>query len=126
MTTATPAPMPTDLPRGVAIRVEFHGPTDYRGARWIATADLPPPMHRVTVSYSYELSSGIANAYPAAAELVRRWTDDNAGRYPDDPNGYAIIAAGHLPDGSYAFIANYAPPAGPLRAPAAEPVPVGG
>lgn len=109
MTTRTaPETMPSNLPRGVAIRVVYHGPTDARGSRWIATADLPAPMHRVTVGYDYELPQGAPNAYTAAAELVRRWTADHTTRHGVDAGRYAIIAGGHLADGSYAFIANYA------------------
>ena len=108
MTTRTePETMPENLLRGVAIRVVYHGPTNARGSRWIATADLPAPMHRVTVPYSYGLPPGAPNAYTAAAELCRRWTADHTTRHGAAAGRYAIIAGGHLADGSYAFIANY-------------------
>lgn len=92
-----------DMPRGWAVLVRFLGPTDYRGARWVATGDHP--IGRAVVSYDYEARNGIENARTAADALIARWAADYAIRYPDAPAWpHRIIAGGHLPNGDYAFI----------------------
>lgn len=82
-----------------AIHVRYVGPTDHRGSRWIATADVADATTgrdaRVVVPYSYELPAGLENARTAVAALLERaeW-----GPAADEWIG------GHLPDGSYAFV----------------------
>lgn len=91
------------LPNGWAVLVRFVGPTDYRGARWIATADHP--IGRAVVPYSYEADHGAPNARRAVDALVGRWSADWAARYGADAQyPYAVRSYGHLPDGSYVFI----------------------
>ena len=92
-----------DLPHGWAVLVRYLGPTNYRGSRWVATADHP--IRRATVSYSYELPQGAENARQAVDALIARWAADYAERYPDaGPWPHGVIAYGHLPNGDYAFI----------------------
>lgn len=88
--------------RGIAITVRFAGPTNYRGARWIARADHPEG--RIVVSYDYGEGGGIDNARTAADALITRWNDDRAAR--GDPARWEIVAGGHTIDG-YAFIASF-------------------
>lgn len=92
-----------DVPHGWAVLVRYVGPTDYRGSRWIATADHP--IGRAVVPYSYEANHGADNARLAVDALTARWAADYATRYPDaGPWPHGIIAYGHLPNGDYAFI----------------------
>ena len=92
-----------DLPHGWAVLVRFAGPTNHRGARWIATADHP--IGRAVVPYSYEMRQGADNARLAVEALIASWAADYETRHPGAgawPHG--IIAYGHLPNGDYAFI----------------------
>ena len=71
-----------------AIRVKYHGPTNFRGSRLTATAD---GGHRVTVPYDYALS-GDALYLTAAVALCHKlkWKGE--------------LIAGGLPDGSVCFV----------------------
>lgn len=90
------------IPHGWAVLVRFLGPTDYRGSRWVATADHP--IGRAVVSYDYGTRMGAENARLAADALVARWAADYAARYDGAPFPYAVRAYGHLPAGDYVFI----------------------
>lgn len=104
----TPTPDPARIPSagivtGKAILVRYAGPTDYRGSRWIATAD--DPIARAVVPYRSDLSAGAENARTAADALLARWADDWARSYPDSPAyPWTIRAAGWLPNGDYVFV----------------------
>lgn len=92
------------MPRGWAVLVRYAGPTNYRGSRWIATADHP--IGRVVVSYNLSGREGLDGARSAVDELIARWRTDYAESHPEDPNGWPhrVVAGGHLPNGDYAFI----------------------
>ena len=94
-------PEPEEMRRGIAVRVRYLGPTNYRGSRWVATADHP--IGRVVVDYADAYRSGLDNARRAADALVSRWAADWTERHPGVPYPYRIVAGGHLPD-AYAFI----------------------
>jgi len=76
---------------GAAIWVRYAGPTDYRGSRWIATADLP--VGRAVVGYDHAANAGCANAQRAAHALLAR-------NHIRDEHLVAAV----MPDGSYVFL----------------------
>ena len=84
--------------RGIAIKVRYIGPTNFRGSRWVATADHP--IGRAVVGYG---ESGMDGARLAAEALIARWNADHVARYGVDDTR-TIVAGGHLPDHAYAFI----------------------
>ena len=72
-----------------AIRTKYHGPTDTRGSRIVATAEGGPKPHRATVPYDH----GSDNPHrDAAVALCRKlgWT--------------GTLCEGGLPDGSVAWV----------------------
>lgn len=94
-----------------AIVTRYLGPTNYRGGRIVATADLPRPDGRrdadVRIVISYDHDSTSIEAHRTAARILVRtvWTPEKA---PE------IIAEGHLPRserGAYVFLL------GPARGP---------
>lgn len=86
------------MTRGIAIHVRYLGPTTYRGARWVATADHPR-IARAVVPYSHEAGGGMDNAQTAAEALIARW------RAHDGYETNVLAAGGFMPDGSYVLVA---------------------
>lgn len=62
-----------------AIRVKFAGPTDTRGARYIATNEAG---QRAAVEYDYALGAGPDNAVRAAVKLREREAAELAEKFP--------------------------------------------
>lgn len=73
-----------------AIRTQYKGPTDTRGARIIATSRAG----RTVTSYQYELSPGENHAAAAAAHVTARLS----------PRGPFALTSGELAAGEYAHV----------------------
>lgn len=77
-----------------AIQVRYLSPTNTRGGRLVAVADVPDG--RLVIGYPHEAGEGEKAHRVAAEALAARlgW---------DARSGYAPLRGGRLPDGSYAF-----------------------
>jgi hypothetical protein len=66
------------------VKVKFAGPTDHRGARWIATLTSGrlggPKSYRVIRPYDYSIGCGATNALPVAQEVLRKCFADWSAR----------------------------------------------
>lgn len=89
---------------GYAIVVRYHGPTNYRGSRWIATgpaltSDDARDMRYTRATVPYDYAAGDAGRSAAAeriAETLRA-------------AGWNVALGAHatLPDGAYVFLLDY-------------------
>ncbi len=79
------------------VRVRYAGPTDYRGARYIAT------LRGVRVIEGYDYAhDGSRNAYAAAVACWNKYRDQHAEAYAGDEQERVFIP-GDLDADSYAF-----------------------
>lgn len=85
-----------------AIRTKYHGPTNYRGSRYSASAE------RGRISVPCDHSKNVDENHKAAAlALVHRFADEDAKKYATkkDLNPWLRpFVSGTLPDGSQAHV----------------------
>ena len=90
---------PAQMNLGLSILVRFAGPTNSKGARWIASID--DGRHKVRVSVPLQYNCDVIEREGAAAKALGRWLLT----FPEDsrPVGAFIHSRGHDSRGSLYF-----------------------